>query len=98
MSNFMTGGLLSIKKRQLSMDGDVSMTCGFPTVDNFEVIIGAGSCLFQAISHCLYGTEDRHTKICSVVVDNVTKHFFVYKDFIIGDQSYGQSIRNYYNR
>lgn len=31
------------------------------------------NCLFRAVSHCLYGTEDRHIEIRSVVVGNITE-------------------------
>jgi len=95
MSNLMTGGPPTTKKRRLSANGDVSLTCGPSKVENFEVIpiIGDGNCLFRAISHCLHGTEDKHTEIRSIVVDNVTKKWRAYKNYIIGDQSYGQTIR-----
>jgi len=76
------------------VNGDFSMTCSPSNTNNFEVIpiIGDGNCLFRAISYCLYGTEDRHTEIRSIIVDNVTKKWCAYKNFIIGNKSYGRSI------
>jgi len=72
------------------VDGDFSMTCSPSNTNNFEVIpiIGDDNCLFYAISYCLYGSEDRHTEIRSIVVHNVIKKWRAYKNFIIGDKYY----------
>lgn len=46
-------------------------------------VIGDGNCLFRANSYCWYGSEDRKTEICLIVVDKVIKS--AYNNLIIGD-------------
>lgn len=46
-------------------------------------IIDDGNCLFHAISHCLYGAENKHIEIRSVDVGNITKKWRTYENFSI---------------
>lgn len=52
-------------------------------------IRGDGNCLFRSVSFCIYGTQDHHREIRLRVVDRIVDHWNRYKDFIIGDRSYG---------
>lgn len=52
-------------------------------------IRGDGNCLFRSVSYCIYGTQERHREIRLRVVDRVVDNWPRYKDFIIGDHSYG---------
>lgn len=53
-----------------------------------------GNCLFRAISYALHGVQDNHADIRLQVVTNVIQNWDEFKDFIIGDESYGKSISN----
>lgn len=55
-------------------------------------IRGDGNCMFRSVSYCIYGTQERHREIRLRVVDRVVDNWYRYKDFIIGDRSYGQQI------
>ncbi|CAH2210063.1 jg16785 [Pararge aegeria aegeria] len=57
-------------------------------------IRGDGNCLFRSVSYCLFGTQERHREIRLRVVDRVVNNWQRYKDFIIGDRSYGLAIRD----
>ncbi|OWR43712.1 VP80 protein [Danaus plexippus plexippus] len=57
-------------------------------------IRGDGNCLFRSVSYSLYGTQERHREIRIRVVERVVNNWQRYKDFIIGDRSYGLSIRD----
>lgn len=52
-------------------------------------IRGDGNCLFRSVSFCIYGCQDRHREIRLRVVERVVQNWHRYKDFIIGDRSYG---------
>lgn len=52
-------------------------------------IRGDGNCLFRSVSYSIYGTQDRHREIRLSVVERIVEHWHRYKDFIIGDRSYG---------
>lgn len=52
-------------------------------------IRGDGNCMFRSVSYCVYGTQERHRDIRLRVVERVTENWHRYKDFIIGDHSYG---------
>lgn len=52
-------------------------------------IRGDGNCLFRSVSYCIYSTQERHRDIRMRVVDRVVDNWCRYKDFIIGDRSYG---------
>lgn len=56
-------------------------------------IRGDGNCLFRSVSYCVYGTQDRHREVRMRVVERVVDNWPRYKDFIIGDRSYGIYIR-----
>lgn len=62
-------------------------------------IRGDGNCLFRSISYCIYGTQEKHHDIRLRVVDHVVSNWHWYKDFIIGDRSYGplRSCNSYKN-
>lgn len=53
-------------------------------------IRGDGNCLFRSISYCIYGTQEKHYEIRKRVVERVVSDWLRYKDFIIGDTSYGK--------
>lgn len=57
-------------------------------------IRGDGNCLFRSVSYCLFRTQERHREIRLRVVDRVVNNWHRYKDFIIGDRSYGLNIRD----
>ncbi|CAH4038984.1 unnamed protein product [Pieris brassicae] len=52
-------------------------------------IRGDGNCLFRSVSYCVFGTQEKHREIRQRVVDRVVDNWSRYKDFIIGDRSYG---------
>lgn len=52
-------------------------------------IRGDGNCMFRSVSFCIYGTQERHRDIRIHVVERVVENWHRYKDFIIGDRSYG---------
>ncbi|XP_028178305.1 OTU domain-containing protein 1 [Ostrinia furnacalis] len=52
-------------------------------------IRGDGNCMFRSVSYCVYGTQERHREIRMRVVDRIVANWHWYKDFIIGDTSYG---------
>lgn len=56
-------------------------------------IRGDGNCLFRSVSYCLFGTQENHREIRLQVVERVVNNWHRYKDFIIGDRSYGLEIR-----
>ncbi|CAH2035570.1 unnamed protein product, partial [Iphiclides podalirius] len=58
----------------------------------FVSIYGDGNCLFRSISYCLYKTQERHREIRLNVVNRIVYEWSRYKDFIIGDRSYGSKI------
>lgn len=60
----------------------------------FVSIRGDGNCLFRSVSYCIFGTQERHREIRLRVVDRVVDNWHRYKDFIIGDRSYGLHIHN----
>ncbi|XP_063393605.1 uncharacterized protein LOC134678827 [Cydia fagiglandana] len=62
-------------------------------------IRGDGNCLFRSIAYCVYHNQERHREVRMKVIDTVVKNWHRYKDFIIGDRSYGcgiQSADDYY--
>ncbi|KAI5640921.1 OTU-like cysteine protease domain-containing protein [Phthorimaea operculella] len=60
-------------------------------------IRGDGNCMFRSVSYCVYRTQERHREIRMRVVDQVADNWHRYKDFIIGDSSYGYRIRSAYD-
>lgn len=56
-------------------------------------IVGDGNCLFRSVAYCVFGCQERHREIRMRVVDRVVENWYRYKDFIIGDSSYGSYIR-----
>ncbi|VVC86332.1 unnamed protein product [Leptidea sinapis] len=52
-------------------------------------IRGDGNCLFRSLSFCIFGTQERHREIRLDAVNRVVDNWHRYKDFIIGDRSYG---------
>ncbi|CAG4977678.1 unnamed protein product [Colias eurytheme] len=57
-------------------------------------IRGDGNCLFRSCSYCVFGTQEKHREIRLRVVDRVVDNWHRYKDFIIGDRSYGCCIKD----
>lgn len=55
-------------------------------------IRGDGNCLFRSVSFSLYGTQERHREIRMRVVERIENNWSRYKDFIIGDTSYGLNV------
>lgn len=55
-------------------------------------IRGDGNCLFRSVSYCIYGTQERHREIRIQVVDRIVDNWHRYKDFVVGDRSYGLDI------
>ncbi|XP_014259302.1 OTU domain-containing protein 1-like [Cimex lectularius] len=51
-----------------------------------------GNCLFRALSFCLFGFEEHHPDIRHRCVHHVLRHWDSYKNFIIGDESFGAKI------
>lgn len=57
--------------------------------ENIVSIRGDGNCMFRSVSYCIYGTQERHREIRLQAVSRVLSEWKRYKDFIIGDPSYG---------
>lgn len=57
-------------------------------------IRGDGNCLFRSISYIVFGGQERHREIRLCVVDRIVQNWSRYKDFIIGDTSYGYHMVN----
>lgn len=52
-------------------------------------IRGDGNCLFRSISYCMYRTQEKHREVRLRCIEWVAQEWTRYKDFIIGDSSYG---------
>ncbi|XP_073960778.1 uncharacterized protein [Choristoneura fumiferana] len=56
-------------------------------------IRGDGNCMFRSVAYCIFGNQERHREIRSKVVERVCQEWQRYKDFIIGDRSYGFNVQ-----
>ena len=55
-------------------------------------MVGDGNCFFRAIAHSVNGSQERHRSARQHIVKYITEQWNLYKDFIIGDDSYQGAI------